>query len=704
MSDSRRSDVEEDFGIDVFNDEAMRHHLSEKVYKALMQTIKEGKELDESIADEVSHGMKDWAISKGATHYTHWFQPLTSITAEKHDSFISVPQNGKVIMSFSGKELIKGEPDASSFPSGGLRSTFEARGYTAWDCTSPAFVMHDKNSSVLFIPTAFCSYKGEALDEKTPLLRSSEFVSKEALRVLRLFGDTTSKRVIPMVGPEQEYFLIDAEHMAKRKDLIYTGRTLFGAEAPKGQELSDHYFGPIRDKIASFMSEVNWTLWKLGVPAKTEHNEVAPSQHELAVIYAPVSIAADQNALVMMILKKVAKKHGLICLTSEKPFNGINGSGKHNNWSLQTDTGINLMNPGKTEEEKERFLAFLAATVKGVDEYAELLRSSVATYSNDFRLGANEAPPAIISIFLGDALTEGVNNIIAPDKMTKKKGSLLLETGAKTLPVLPKDSTDRNRTSPFAFTGNRFEFRMVGSDTNIAEPDTVLNTILGEELKQLADYAEKAKDPKEAVSSWVKDALKDHSRVIFNGDGYSAGWVKEAEERGLPNLKTTVEATDALKEKKIVDLFNDSEVLSESELNSRIEIKYSTYASEALIEAKTMSHMVHKLYLPCANDYLSSLVKEIKNFKDSGMNVPSFLNEKTTELISLIEEENEYADKLDEAIKNIKGSSREKAVYSRDVILPLLIKVRKPVDEMELIVPKDKWPVPSYGDLLFHIN
>ncbi len=698
-------DIPANYGVDVFDDEEMRSHLPEKVYKDLMETIHNGSELDPSLADDVAHGMKDWAISKGATHYTHWFQPLTGVTAEKHDSFISVPdKKGKVIMSFSGKELIKGEPDASSFPNGGLRATFEARGYTAWDCTSPAFVIHDEYSDVLFIPTAFYSYTGEALDSKTPLLRSMEYVSEQAVRVLRIFGDKETKRVIPMAGPEQEYFLVDIEHFAQRKDLIYTGRTLFGAPAPKGQELDDHYFGPIREQIAGFMTEVNQVLWKLGIPAKTEHNEVAPSQHELAVIYSSANVAADQNALVMMILKKIAKKHGFICLFAEKPFAGINGSGKHDNWSLQTDTGINLLKPGKNPHENTQFLVFLAAVVKAVDEYAGLMRESVATYTNDFRLGANEAPPAIVSIFLGDELDAVVERIIHSDAPTKARAKSLLQTGAKTLPVLPKDSTDRNRTSPFAFTGNRFEFRMVGSNQNIAGPNIVLDTIIGKTLKEFADTVERSEDANKAIDDWIRTSLKEHERIIFNGDGYSKAWVEEAKKRGLLNLATSVEATDVLNEEKVKDLFAESGVLTTSELKSRAEIKYANYASQVMIDAKTMSHMAKKLYIPAVHGYLAKLLDEAKSFKELGIKAPKSTSSAIEKISSLLDEAQSASDTLDQDIASLKATGRDKAVYCRDVLIPAMADLRKPIDELETIVAKSSWPVPSYGDLLFHIN
>jgi glutamine synthetase len=697
-------DIVSQFGVDVFDEEEMRVHLPEKVFEELQETIHEGKELNEALADDVAHGMKDWAISKGATHYTHWFQPLTGMTAEKHDSFISVPDShGKVIMEFSGKELIKGEPDASSFPSGGLRATFEARGYTAWDCTSPAFVVHDEYGAVLYIPTAFCAYTGEALDTKTPLLRSMDYLSEQAVRVLKIFGDTKTKRVTTYEGPEQEYFLLDADAFDKRKDLVYTGRTLFGAPAPKGQELEDHYFGPIREKIVAFMSEVNEELWKLGIPAKTEHNEVAPSQHELANIYAQTNVSADQNQLVMTTLKKIAKKHGFICLLAEKPFAGINGSGKHNNWSINTDDGTNLLKPGSNPKENTQFLVFLTAVIKACDEFAGVLRESVASYGNDFRLGANEAPPAIISIFLGDELDDVVRQIINAGPATNVRKNNLLMTGAKTLPALPKDSTDRNRTSPFAFTGNRFEFRMVGSEQNIAEPNTALNTIVAKELKDFADTIEKAEDPTKAISDWIRTGLTDHQRIIFNGDGYSEAWVREAEKRGLPNLKTTVEATDVLGEDRVVELFAGSGVLTPTELKSRRAIKYDSYSNQAIIDAKTMSHMAHKQYLPAVNSYVKELANEMAKLSEVGVEAPKACTQNLRKIITLLDEANKATDALDDLLGKMNGmKGRDLAVFSRDQLLPAMKALRSPIDALELLVAKDFWPVPSYGDLLFH--
>lgn len=696
-------DIASQFGIDVFGEAQMKKYLAPAVFKELEATIKEGTPLKEELADDIAEGMKNWALSKGATHYTHWFQPLTGLTAEKHDSFISAPDShGKVIMEFSGKELIKGEPDASSFPSGGLRATFEARGYTAWDCTSPAFVIHDEYGAVLYIPTAFCSYTGEALDEKTPLLRSMDYLSDQAVAVLRIFGDKKTNRVSTYEGPEQEYFIIDAPAFEKRKDLVYTGRTLFGASAPKGQEMEDHYFGPIREKIVAFMAEVNEELWKLGIPAKTEHNEVAPSQHELANIYSQTNLAADQNQIVMTTLKKVAKKHGFICLLAEKPFAGINGSGKHNNWSINKEDGTNLLKPGKDPKDNTQFLVFLTAVIKAVDEYSGLLRESVATYGNDFRLGANEAPPAVVSIFLGEDLEEVVNEITDPQISKKAKASTTIY-GSKTLPTLSKDSTDRNRTSPFAFTGNRFEFRMVGSEQNISEPNTVLNTIVGSELKDFVEYVNSKTDKSLAIHDWIKDGLTKHKRIIFSGDGYSKAWLEEANRRGLPNLKTTVEATDVLNDKNIVDLFDKSKVLSPVEVKSRALIKYTNYANSVLIDAKTTSHMAHKQYLPAINKYFSSLAKEENDLKSINFKVNSYLDETMTHISTLLDKAAIALDTLDEKLEGIKGfAGRDLASYCENKLLPAMAELRKPIDALELLVSKEDWPVPSYGDLLFH--
>lgn len=697
-------DIVSNFGIDVFGDSAMRKYLKPDVYEELKKNMKEGKALDPLLADDVANGMKEWALSKGATHYTHWFQPLTGLTAEKHDSFLdTTSQEGKVLMAFSGKELIKGEPDASSFPSGGLRATFEARGYTAWDCTSPAFVIHDEYGAVLYIPTAFCSYTGEALDEKTPLLRSMDYISEQALRVLRIFGDTKTMRVVTDEGPEQEYFLVDIDSYEKRKDLVYTGRTLFGADAPKGQEMEDHYFGPIREKIVSYMQEVNETLWSLGIPAKTEHNEVAPSQHELANIYSQTNLSADQNQLVMLVLKRVAKKHGFICLLTEKPFSGINGSGKHNNWTINKEDGTNLFKTGKNPKENVQFLVFLTAVVKGIDEYGGLLRESVASYGNDFRLGANEAPPAILSIFLGDELEEVVESIIDPERTSDKKSNFLLETGAKSLPTISKDNTDRNRTSPFAYTGNRFEFRMVGSSQNISEPNTMLNVVVGRQLKDFADFVESKEDKTAAIKEWIKENLTKHKRVIFNGDGYSKEWLEEAERRGLPNLKTTVEATDVLLEERSIELFKESKVFSETEVKSRANIKYASYANQVIIDAKTMSHMAHKQYIPSINNFLGSLAKEIKDLKASALSVPDTTLKLAKGIIRLLDEAGVACDHLDSLLSEAKmHQGRDLAIFARDQLLPAMKALRDPIDALELLVSKEEWPVPSYGDLLFH--
>ena len=556
------------FGEDVFNDTVMQERLPKKVYKDLKKTIEEGKELDLATADVIAHEMKEWAIEKGATHYTHWFQPLTGVTAEKHDSFISAPlPNGKVLMSFSGKELIKGEPDASSFPSGGLRATFEARGYTAWDCTSPAFVRHDAAGATLCIPTAFCSYKGEALDQKTPLLRSMQAINEQSLRLLRLFGNTTSKKVTPSVGPEQEYFLVDADKFLQRKDLIYTGRTLFGAMPPKGQELDDHYFGTIRQRIAGFMKDVNEELWKVGVTSKTQHNEVAPAQHELAPIYAECNVALDHNHIVMQTLKRVACQHGMKCLLHEKPFAGVNGSGKHDNWSLTTDDGKNLLEPGKTPHENIQFLLVLTCILKAVDTHADLLRESAADPGNDHRLGANEAPPAIISVFLGEQLGDVLEQLISTGEATHSLKGGKLQTGVDTLPDLAKDATDRNRTSPFAFTGNKFEFRMVGSRDSIAGPNVVLNTIVAEAFSEACDVLEKADNFDEAVHDLIKKYATEHQRVVFDGNGYSDAWVEEAERRGLPNIRSMVEAIPALTTDKAINMFEKFKVFTKAELD-----------------------------------------------------------------------------------------------------------------------------------------
>ena len=662
------------FGENVFNDTVMQERLPKKVYKNLRKVMDEGKELDLETADVIAHEMKEWAIEKGATHYTHWFQPLTGVTAEKHDSFITAPMpNGKVLMSFSGKELIKGEPDASSFPSGGLRATFEARGYTAWDCTSPAFVRQDAGGATLCIPTAFCSYTGEALDQKTPLLRSMEAINKEALRLLRLFGNTTSKKVTPSVGAEQEYFLVDAEKFEERKDLIYTGRTLFGAMPPKGQELDDHYFGTIRQRIASFMRDVNIQLWKVGVPAKTQHNEVAPAQHELAPIYTEANIAVDQNQLTMQTLKRVACQHGLKCLLHEKPFAGVNGSGKHDNWSITTDDGINLLDPGKTPHENTQFLLVLACILKAVNKHADLLRESAADPGNDHRLGANEAPPAIISIFLGEQLEDVVEQLISTGEATHSLKGGKLETGVSTLPDLFKDATDRNRISPFAFTGNKFEFRMVGSRDSIANPNIVLNTIVAEAFADACDILEKADDFDLAVHDLIKEYLTENQRIIFNGNGYSDEWVAEAERRGLPNIKSMVEAIPAITTDKAVELFERFSVFTKSELESRAEIQYEAYGKAINIEARTMIDMASKQFLPAFIKYTKTLADTVNAVKAAGVDA-SVQTETLKEVSALMAETKAALDNLVKTTADAaaKEEGEVQATYYHTEVVPAM--------------------------------
>ncbi len=697
--------VAEIFGEDVFNDTVMQSRLPKKVYKDLKRMIQEGQELDLATADVIAHEMKEWAIEKGATHYTHWFQPLTGVTAEKHDSFISAPmENGKVLMNFSGKELIKGEPDASSFPSGGLRATFEARGYTAWDCTSPAFVRHDAAGATLCIPTAFCSYTGEALDQKTPLLRSMQAINEQSLRLLRLFGNTTAKKVIPSVGPEQEYFLVDAEKFMQRKDLIYTGRTLFGAMPPKGQELDDHYFGTIRQRIAGFMKNVNEELWRVGVSAKTQHNEVAPAQHELAPIYAECNVAVDHNHLVMQTLKRVACQHGMKCLLHEKPFAGVNGSGKHNNWSITTDDGKNLLDPGKTPHENLQFLLVLTCVLKAVDDHAALLRESAADPGNDHRLGANEAPPAIISVFLGEQLEDVLEQIIETGSATHSLKGGVLETGVDTLPDLVKDATDRNRTSPFAFTGNKFEFRMVGSRDSIASPNIVLNTIVAEAFSEACDVLEKADDFDKALSELITKYATEHKKIIFNGDGYSDNWVEEAEKRGLPNIKSMVEAIPALEDEKTIKVFEQFHVFTEAELRSRVEIKYENYAKVINIEAKTMIDMASKQIIPAIIKYTKTLADTVVAVKAAGVDA-SVQAEALAEVSELLKEAKEALATLikvtDEAATKEEGE--EQAKFFKFTVFPAMEALRAPVDKLEMIVDKEAWPMPSYGDLMFEV-
>ena len=697
--------VAEIFGENVFNDTVMQERLPKKVYKNLRKTIEEGKDLDLETADVIAHEMKEWAIEKGATHYTHWFLPLTGVTAEKHDSFVSAPlPSGKVLMSFSGKELIKGEPDASSFPSGGLRATFEARGYTAWDCTSPAFVRQDAGGATLCIPTAFCSYTGEALDQKTPLLRSMEAINKEALRLLRLFGNTTSKKVTPSVGAEQEYFLVDAEKFEQRKDLIYTGRTLFGAMPPKGQELDDHYFGTIRQRIASFMRDVNIQLWKVGVTAKTQHNEVAPAQHELAPIYSEANIAVDQNQLTMQTLKRVACQHGMKCLLHEKPFAGVNGSGKHNNWSITTDDGINLLEPGKTPHENTQFLLVLACILKAVNVHADLLRESAADPGNDHRLGANEAPPAIISIFLGEQLEDVVDQLISTGEATHSLNGGKLDTGVSTLPELSKDATDRNRTSPFAFTGNKFEFRMVGSRDSIANPNIVLNTIVAEAFADACDILEKADDFDLAVHDLIKEYLTENQRIIFNGNGYSDAWVAEAERRGLPNIKSMVEAIPAITTDKAVELFERFSVFTKAELESRAEIQYEAYAKAINIEARTMIDMASKQFLPAFIKYTKTLADTINAVKAAGVDA-TVQTEALKEVSALMAETKVALDRLVKVTGEAaaKEEGEVQATYYHTEVVPAMDALRAPVDKLEMIVDKEAWPMPSYGDLIFEV-
>ena len=706
MMEKENFNVVDIFGENVFNDSVMQARLPKKVYKKLHEVMEEGKELDLETADVVAHEMKEWAIEKGATHYTHWFQPLTGVTAEKHDSFITAPmENGKVLMSFSGKELIKGEPDASSFPSGGLRATFEARGYTAWDCTSPAFVRQDAAGATLCIPTAFCSYTGEALDQKTPLLRSMEAINEQALRLIRLFGNTTSKRVTPSVGPEQEYFIVDREKYLQRKDLIFTGRTLFGAMPPKGQEMDDHYFGSIRERIASYMRDVNIELWKLGVSSKTQHNEVAPAQHELAPIYAVANIAVDHNQLIMETLKKVAYRHGLQCLLHEKPFAGVNGSGKHDNWSITTDDGINLLEPGKTPHENIQFLLVLTCILKAVDTHADLLRESAADVGNDHRLGANEAPPAILSVYLGEQLEDVLSQLISTGAATHSISGQRLETGVKSLPDFMKDATDRNRTSPFAFTGNKFEFRMVGSRDSVAAPNVVLNTIVAESFSDACDVLEKAEDFDLAVHDLIKEYASKHQRIVFNGNGYSDEWVKEAERRGLPNIKTMVESVECLTYDNTVEMFEKFDVFSRAELESRAEIKYEAYSKAINIEARSMIDIASKHIIPAVIQYVTSLANSINQVKQaSAVAYTGVQEELLVQSADLLKDTKEALRALETVVAEVpETEGKEQAFFFMQKVVPAMEALRKPVDELEMIVNKNMWPMPSYGDLLFEV-
>lgn len=693
------------FGEDVFNDAVMQERLPKKVYKDLKKTIEEGKELDLVTADVIAHEMKEWAIEKGATHYTHWFQPLTGFTAEKHDSFISAPlPSGKVLMSFSGKELIKGEPDASSFPSGGLRATFEARGYTAWDCTSPAFVRHDAAGATLCIPTAFCSYTGEALDQKTPLLRSMEVINEQALRLIRLFGNTTSKKVTPCVGAEQEYFLVDAKKFKERKDLIYAGRTLFGAMPPKGQELDDHYFGTIRQRIAGFMKDVNEELWKVGVSAKTQHNEAAPAQHELAPIYAAANVAVDHNHIVMQTLKRVAGKHGMKCILHEKPFAGVNGSGKHDNWSLTTDDGKNLLDPGKTPHENIQFLLVLTCILKAVDEHADLLRESAANPGNDHRLGAAEAPPAIISVFLGEQLEDVIQQLVDTGEATHSLKGGKMKTGVRAIPDFAKDTADRNRTSPFAFTGNKFEFRMVGSRDSVAGPNVVLNTIVAEAFADACEVLEKAEDFEMAVHDLIKEYASKYQRIIFNGDGYSEEWVAEAKRRGLPNLGSMVEAIPALTTEKTVEMFERFHVFTRAELESRAEIKFENYSKAINIEARTMIDMASKQFIPAVIGYTKTLADTVLAVREAGVQatVQAELLEETSGLLTEAKRALQNLEQVTETAAGMEDGE-ERARYYHFEVCTAMEALRAPIDKLEMIVDKEAWPMPSYGDLIFEV-
>ena len=695
------SNLAEIFGSNVFNDTVMRTVLPKAIYKSMRKTIEDGIPLDPQVAEVVASAMKDWAIAKGATHFTHWFQPMTGVTAEKHDSFISPTPDGRVMLEFSGKELIKGEPDASSFPSGGLRATFEARGYTAWDCTSPAFV---KDGS-LFIPTAFASYTGEALDKKTPLLRSMDAINRQAMRVLKLIGNTSTTRVTTTVGPEQEYFLIDKKLFDERQDLMLTGRTLFGAKPPKGQDLEDHYFGQIKDRIAAYMADLDMELWKLGVSAKTKHNEVAPAQHELAPVFTTTNIATDHNQLTMETMRKVALRHGLVCLLHEKPFAGVNGSGKHNNWSMGTDDGQNLLEPGKTPHDNTQFLLILAAVIRAVDVYADLLRASAASPGNDHRLGANEAPPAIISIFLGEQLTDILEQIERKGGATKSISGGLLELGTASLPSLPKDSTDRNRTSPFAFTGNKFEFRMVGSSQSIAQCNFTLNTTVAEILCQIADRLEKASDVDAEIYAIILEIIKNHKRVIFNGNGYSSEWVEEAARRGLPNIKSTVDAIAAISAEKNKAVMEKHGVLSRIEMESRAEIQYEIYSKTINIEGLTAVEIAKRQLRPAIINYKADLASSISSIEavDGDVTVEKELFAKVNIVMKSM---NANIAKLEAAIDtaaNLHGDSKAQAEAYRDLVFTAMGELREDVDVLETLVDADYWPLPSYSDLLFKI-
>ncbi len=697
--------VEEIFGANVFTLGKMKERLPKDVYKEVKKVMDEGGELSMAAANVVAKAMKDWAVEHGATHYTHWFQPLTGITAEKHDAFVTHPdESGKMITEFSGKELIKGEPDASSFPSGGLRATFEARGYTAWDITSPAFLKESACGTILCIPTAFCSYTGEALDKKTPLLRSMEALSEQALRIVRLFGNTGAKKVTASVGPEQEYFLVDKNLYLKRPDLMFAGRTLFGAPAPKGQEMEDHYFGVIKERVGAYMKDLNVELWKLGVTAKTQHNEVAPAQHELAPIYETANIAVDHNQLVMETMKRVAYQHDMRCLLHEKPYAGVNGSGKHDNWSITTDNGVNLLDPGETPNENIQFLLVLACIMKAVDTHADLLRQSASDVGNDHRLGANEAPPAIISMFLGEQLDDVVKQLVETGSATSLKEGGKLLTGVKTLPDLDKDATDRNRTSPFAFTGNKFEFRMVGSADSIASPNTTLNAIVAEAFCEAADRLEAADDFESAVHDLIKEYMTAHQRIVFNGNGYSDEWVEEAEKRGLPNIKSMIEAASTLTTDKAVKLFERFGIFTKTELESREEIIYETYAKTINIEALTMIDMAGKQIIPAVMKYAKNLADSIVVVKESGCDA-SVQTEILKETSALLADMQKALAKLKEAEKTASAMEdvEAQAFYYKDTVKVAMDELRAPADQLEMIVDKDIWPFPTYGELMFEV-
>lgn len=699
--------ISELFGENVFSKAVMRERLPREVYQEVINVEQNGGQISMAAADVVAKAMMEWAVEKGATHYTHWFQPLTGITAEKHDSFLSLPdEQGRVIMKLTGKQLIMGEPDASSFPSGGLRATHYARGYTAWDITSPAFVKEMSCGTILCIPTVFISYSGEALDNKTPLLRSMQALSQHALRILRLFGNTTAKKVVPSVGAEQEYFIVDRQKYLQRRDLIYTGRTLFGAPAPKGQELEDQYFGVIRERVGAFMAELNHELWKMGITATTQHNEVAPAQHECAPIFSTCNVAVDQNQLMMETMKRVASRNGLVCLLHEKPFAGVNGSGKHNNWSVATDTGENLLEPGKTPNDNLQFLLVLSCIIKAVDRHADLLRMSSACVGNDLRLGADEAPPAIISIFLGNQLEDVVEQIVENGTAADCIAGGQLDTGVSTLPLIDKDATDRNRTSPFAFTGNKFEFRMVGSSDCIANANTVINTIVAEAFSEAADVLEQSDDLETAANRLIAENLRNHRRVIFNGNGYSAEWVEEAARRGLPNLPSMVSSVPSLTTEKAIALFDQFGVFTKAELESRSEIMYETYAKVTLIEARTMLHMASKHYIPSVVRYTARLADSICKVRSACPEADTQVQEELLkETSALLTEAKTALQRLEADVAESNGLDCvcEMANFCHDAVVPAMHALRMPIDKLELIVDKAIWPVPTYGDLMFEV-